>query len=116
MPNRYKSQADTPSGGWYDQQDSVSYSRESEGGKRIQALIDGGEPYDPSDPPEPRPPMPDFGQDIPDNFPFLLVQMVQDLRTYLALSAANSAQAINFVPALKTSIRVVLYLVRRQLG
>lgn len=66
--------------------------------------------------PDPVPPTVDFGQDLPDNFPFLLAQAVQDLRAYLALTAAQSAQAINFVPALKTSIRVVLYLVRRQLG
>jgi hypothetical protein len=62
--------------------------------------------------PDPIPPTPDFGTDVPPDFQFQLANAVQNLRQYLALATPTAAQN---AAALKTLIRVVLYLVRTRM-
>lgn len=65
--------------------------------------------HDPT--PLPVPPAPTFnGDDTPRD---QLASAVSDLRTYLARPAADRALAANWVPALATTIRLVLFMLRR---
>jgi len=63
--------------------------------------------------PNPVPDSPDFGTDVPDNFQFQLANAVSNLRQYLTIPTPTAAQS---AAALKTTIRVLLYLVRKQTG
>jgi hypothetical protein len=62
--------------------------------------------------PDKIPPTPDFGDDVPDNYAFQLAQAVTNLRTYLNTASPTNAATVG---ALKLTIRVILYIARRQL-
>lgn len=56
---------------------------------------------------------PDFGTDAPADYSFQLANAVDNLRQYLQASSPTQAAT---VAALKLTIRVLLYVLRRQIG
>jgi hypothetical protein len=60
----------------------------------------------------PPPPQPDFGSEVPDNAAYLLADRVAQLRTFLDTPNASITPAMT-IGAIKLTIRVVLWLVRR---
>lgn len=67
--------------------------------------------HDPT--PAPVPALPDFGDEIPPDILFQLAPRVQQARAFLANPSPNNAAV---VLALKLTIRLVLWLVARQIG
>jgi hypothetical protein len=75
----------------------------------LDALSYAVQRHDPT--PDPVPDMPDFGNDVPDNFAFQIADGVTQARAYLNASAPTQAQTVGVV---KLIIRLLLYMIKQQ--